>query len=91
MGIVLDVVKKERMGLMLKAKGRTLAIGDMLEIHTPEGKIKSLLVEEMRDSRGELIQEASSGQIVFTKHISGVSIRSALYISQKVSWKDQTY
>lgn len=81
LGVVLDVIKKETMGIKLKTREMGLSAGDTIEIHTPEGKVKSQKIEELFNSRGQSIKSADPGQIVFMKHIGGVSIRSSVYKS----------
>jgi putative protease len=81
LGVVLDVIKKETMGIKLKTCDLELSKGDVIEIHTPEGKIKKSLVDQLFNSKGEDIPKGLPGQIVFMKHIGGVSIRSSVYKS----------
>lgn len=81
LGVVLDVIKKETMGIKLKTRDLELSKGDVIEIHTPEGKVKKSLVDQLFNSKGEDIPKAIPGQIVFMKHIGGVSIRSSVYKS----------
>jgi len=81
LGVVLDVIKKETMGIKLKTREIGLSTGDRIEIHTPEGKVKSQTIDELFNSKGQSIERANPGQIVFMKHIGGVSIRSSVYKS----------
>ncbi|MCO4793003.1 MAG: U32 family peptidase C-terminal domain-containing protein [Bacteriovoracaceae bacterium] len=81
LGVVLDVIKKEKMGIRLNTSKYKLSLGDSIELRTPEGKVKNYKVDEMTNSQGELVQSANSGDIIFMKHVGGVSIRSAVYLS----------
>ena len=81
LGVVLDVIKKESMGIKLKTRDLELKRGDLIDIHTPEGKIKTSTVDHLYNSKGDGILKATPGQIVFMKHIGGVSIRSSVYKS----------
>ncbi|TNE96457.1 MAG: hypothetical protein EP326_13330 [Deltaproteobacteria bacterium] len=83
LGVVLDVIKKETMGIKLKTRELGLSAGDTIEIHTPEGRVKKQKIDQLFNSKGESISNATAGQIVFMKHIGGVSIRSSVYKSQQ--------
>jgi len=83
LGEVVDVKKKEHVALLIKAPGRTLALGDHVKFLSPEGREKELHVVAMRDALGNALTEAKTGEIVFLGHIGGLSIRTMAFGIQK--------
>lgn len=79
LGEVVDVHKKKLMGIFLKNPMLDLTINDSIEIKTPEGKLKTLKVLDMKNSALEPIEKGRSGAIVFVPHLGGVSVRSAIF------------
>ncbi len=78
-GDVLDVKKKKHLGIMIKSKDLSLKLGEKLTLKTPDGKIKELVVSELKNSSGETIDCASINSIAFINHISGVSVKTRVY------------
>lgn len=78
-GDVLDVKKKKHLGIMIKSKDISLNVGESLTLRTPDGKVKDLVVTELRNSSGENINTASMNSIAFINHISGISVKTRVY------------
>jgi putative protease len=81
LGEIVDVKKKKHAGLFLR-DGSTLSIGDIINFTTPEGKVKELTVNQMKNGAGHIIEKAQGGQVVFFPPIGGISVRT---IVKKVS------
>lgn len=81
LGQVLEVNKKNYLALKLKNPSRRLRVGDQLGLKTPDGKLKHLTVDWIKDCRG--IEKSSAGDedLVFVNHVGGVSVRAAVYFT----------
>jgi U32 family peptidase len=81
-GEVLDVKKGAYIGFRVKDNAEFILDGKWLELKTPEGKIKKLQIKRLCNSGQDNIKQVSLNQIIYTNHVSGISIRTAVYISQ---------
>jgi putative protease len=79
-GDVLDVKKKKHIALMVKSRKISIKIGDKIVLNTPDGKIKKVQVESLSNSSGTEIKEALFGQICYIKHVSGISVKTNIYL-----------
>ena len=79
-GEVVDVLKGVHLGVWSKRK-RLLKTGDKIFIHTPEGKKKEVIIQSMKNSSGDDIEESREGEIFFIPSVSGVSVRSQVLIA----------
>ena len=64
---------------MVKSKDLCLKLGESLTLRTPDGKVKDLVISELRNSSGENIESASMNSIAFINHISGISVKTRVY------------
>lgn len=81
LGDILEVNKKKHLGLLIRNESRQLRVGDQIEIRTPDGKVKNTVIHELKNSKHENLEEASNGQVVFFSHVSGVSVKSSVYLA----------
>ncbi|MDD0853160.1 U32 family peptidase [Halobacteriovorax sp. GB3] len=81
LGDILEVNKKKHLGLLIRNESRQLKVGDQIEIRTPDGKVKNTVIHELKNSKHESLEEASNGQVVFFSHVSGVSVKSSVYLA----------
>ena len=81
-GEVLDVKKGSYIGFRVKDNAAEITDGTWLELKTPEGKIKRLQIKTLCNSSNDNIKQVLLNQIVYTNHVSGISIRTAVYIAQ---------
>lgn len=79
-GEVLDVKKKKHIALIVKSKDRCLNIGDEIVLKTPDGKIKTSKVDKIYNTSNELTHSLSKGQIGLIAHISGISVKTQIYV-----------
>ncbi len=77
-GQVIEVEKGECVGIYLR---NTLEHAkDMnLTLITPEGKEKSVVVNDVRDANGSLFKSGKYGDIIFIPHVGGVSVKTNVY------------
>lgn len=78
-GQIIGVRKKEHLAIQLKNNEREITVGDVLEVHTPDGKIKKHKIGFLRDSENMDLLSGRKNQMVLIDHISGVSIKSNVY------------
>ena len=71
------------LGIRVKKNADQLSIGKGLDLHTPEGKIKKLKIQKILNSSGEEKLSVSNHQIIYLNHVSGVSIKSAVYFQDE--------
>ncbi len=79
-GEVLDVKKKSFIAIRLKGHANEIEVGSWLEFHTPEGKIKKLQLSFLCNSKNEKILTPLLGQVLYINHVSGVSVRTTVYL-----------
>ena len=75
LGEIVDVKKKKHVGLFLRSDV-SLKVGDVITMTTPEGKEKEVIVSEMKNGAGQVIEVSLGGQVVFFPHVGGVSVRT---------------
>ncbi|MBT7610533.1 MAG: hypothetical protein HN576_12310 [Bacteriovoracaceae bacterium] len=81
-GEVLDVKKGLYIGLRVKDNASAILLGGWIELRTPEGKVKKLQIKSLKNSSNEDINNIYINQIVYINHVSGISIKTAIYFSQ---------
>lgn len=79
-GDVVDVQKDSHIAFIVKAPSKILEVGQRLRIYTPDGKEKSLSLDFMKNGMNCEVDKAATGDIVFLRPVSGVSIRSMVYL-----------
>lgn len=80
LGDVMEVNKKKHIGILIRNSERSLEIGQSVLFRTPEGKEKTLVVSEIKNSSHADIDSATNGMVVFVPHISGISVKSNVYL-----------
>jgi len=78
-GEVVEVNKKKHIGILIRSKELSLNLGDEIKLITPEGKEKSMTLKDMRNSCLGEIKTGKQEQVVFVPHISGISVKTAIY------------
>lgn len=78
LGDVVEVNKKNHIGIMLGNSEISLNLGDQILFFTPEGKEKKTEVKTITNSDGKELSRGECGQLVFVHHISGISVRSVV-------------
>jgi putative protease len=81
LGEVVEVNKKKHIGILVRSKNLSISLGDKIKMITPEGKEKSLELKDLRNSSMVSIDKGQKDQIVFVPHISGISVKTAVYIN----------
>ncbi|WP_127715953.1 peptidase U32 family protein [Halobacteriovorax sp. HLS] len=81
-GEVLDVKKKKHIAIMVKSRDLGVEQGSVLILKTPDGKVKEILIDYLLNSKHEQITKASTNEICFIKHVSGVSVKTAVYLKE---------
>tara|TARA_R110002072_G_scaffold64203_5_gene159711 strand:+ start:42890 stop:44086 length:1197 start_codon:yes stop_codon:yes gene_type:complete len=81
LGEVVDVKKKEHIGIHLKNPKVSFKNGQSLTFFTPEGKEKTTTVVQAWQANQKNISEASMGQVIFIPHLGGISTKTMVYDS----------
>lgn len=79
-GEIVDVERDQQMALAVKSKTLTLKLNDEIQLVTPEGKTKTLLVKSMVDTSRVNKDAASMNEIVLLPFISGVVAKTQVYL-----------
>jgi putative protease len=80
LGVVVDVERDKGIAILVKARLFKLEESTQLKIITPEGKEKILQRFSLHNSAHENIESAKEGDIVICSFISGVSVKSQVYL-----------
>lgn len=80
LGDVVEVMKKRHIAIMLRNKDLNIKKNDTIEIHTADGKIKTLAVNNIQSSSLKPLETASAGQVIFVSHVGGISVRAQVYL-----------
>ena len=79
-GDVLDVKKKKHIALMVKSRKISVKKGDSIVLNTPDGKVRNIEISRLLNSSGLDIVKAEFGQICYIQHVSGVSVKTSVYL-----------
>lgn len=79
-GDVMEVNKKNHIGILIRNSDRSLEVGQSIMFRTPEGKEKTLVVSEIKNSSHAALSRATNGMVVFVPHVSGISVKSNVYL-----------
>ncbi len=77
LGEVIDASKDNYLAIELKGSA-DLKVGDEITIYNPDGKIKDVRIEILKDFSGNSLEEKKMG-LVLTKYLSGVWVKAQLY------------
>ncbi|EQC49476.1 peptidase, U32 family [Bacteriovorax sp. BSW11_IV] len=80
LGDVMEVNKKKHIGILIRNSERALVVGQNIRFRTPEGKEKTLEVTEIKNSSHMNVDKATNGMVVFVPHVSGISVKSNVYL-----------
>ncbi len=83
LGEVVDIHKEHFIGIHLQNPKEVLRRQDLLCIKTPEGRIKELMVKDIKNFLLEKIEEGKHEGIVFIPYLSGVTVRSSVYLLER--------
>lgn len=81
-GDVVEVNKGNHLGIMLRSVNNGIKIDDKIKLLTPDGKTKSVAVKSIKNSSHEELPSAAKGQIIFIPHVSGISVRTTVYLDK---------
>ena len=79
-GDVVEVNKKKHIGIVLRSRQNGLKVGDSIRLHTPDGKEKTTKINSLKTSAHEEVSHAEHGQVIFIPHISGISVKTSVYL-----------
>lgn len=82
LGDVIEVNKKNHLGIILRSRKNSLKLGMRIRLLTPDGKDKELFISSIKTSDHQEISEATHGQVVFVPHVSGVSVKTVAYLME---------
>lgn len=77
-GEVIDVSKDNYIAINIRSKTNSLILGQEINITTPEGKVKKIKVNSMKNTSLKEIEFANFGDIVLIPHLSGVVTKSLI-------------
>lgn len=80
-GDVLDVKKKKHIAIMVKSRTVSIKKGDSIILKTPDGKVKTIEISKIHNSSFYEVSQASFGQICFIQHVSGISVKTNIYLN----------
>lgn len=78
-GDVVDVKKKEHVGILIKGKNLALKKGDEIRLLSPEGREKFVTLKTIWSADKENRESAKTGQIFFIPHVGGISVRTMVF------------
>jgi putative protease len=81
LGEVIEVSKKNHIGIFIRSHITNLIVGSTVLLITPDGKEKESVVTSLVNSVGENISSLSYGDIIFIPHVSGISVRTNVYLA----------
>lgn len=81
LGEVVDVKKGKHIGVLITHPSAVLNCNEEVQLLSPEGREKTLLVKSLKDASGEIQESAHFGQIVFLPHLGGISIKTLVFRS----------
>lgn len=79
-GDVLEVSKDKHIALLIKSTKLNLKKGDRILYRTPDKKFKEYVIQDMKNSKLNNINEATKDEIVILPHTSSVSSNTRVYI-----------
>jgi putative protease len=81
LGVVVDVERDKGIAIIIKASNFHKDENTQLKIITPEGKVKNIERFSFRNSLNETIYTAQEGSLVICSYISGVTVKSQVYLN----------
>ena len=79
LGDVVDVEKKSYLAVHLKNPQRKLYVNDILQYRTPEGKVLTTTVKELKNSAGKKCDSLGRDEIAILKPLKSISPKTAVY------------
>lgn len=83
-GEVIDVERMEQITLIVKSEDLTLNLGDSIRLVTPEGKVKNLLIKDLKNISKEPLIKVSRDEICTIPYLSGIVAKTQVYLEQKM-------
>jgi putative protease len=80
-GDIIEVNKGHHLGIFVRSRTNSLSIGDKIKLITPDGKEKTTQIKSMQKSNHQNIDRAHAGEIVFIPHVSGISVKTVVYLN----------
>jgi putative protease len=65
--------------LTLKGSDRQIKTGDQIKLLSPEGREKSVTLNNIWNAEREDMTMAQTGQIIFIPHVGGISVRTMVF------------
>jgi putative protease len=81
LGVVVDVERDHGIAILVKHKSFQRTENTGFKIITPEGKEKVLQRFFLHNSAHQVVDQAQEGEIIICTYISGVSVKSQVYLS----------
>lgn len=82
LGEVVEVNKGIHIGVSIKSG--SVKLGDKIKLLTPDGKEKYLTINNMTNSRLDEIKSAAVSELVFFKHLGGISVKTQVYLEEEI-------
>ena len=79
LGEVVDVKKKQHVAILLKGRDSKIKRGDQIKLLSPEGREKSVTLNNIWNAEREDMSMAQTGQIIFIPHVGGISVRTMVF------------
>ena len=79
-GKVVDVKKEQYLAIsVFHHNTKKLAVGDKIEISSPDGKVKRIEVRSIRNIALENIQNVTKEKIILIPHVGGISVKAQVH------------
>ena len=79
-GEIVDVERDQQIALVIKSKTLSIQLGDEIKLVTPEGKVKTITLKSLLDTRKIGLNKASTNEVVLIPYISGVVAKTQVYL-----------
>jgi putative protease len=80
LGVIVDVEREKGLAILVKKKDFNKNSDTKLKIITPEGKEKKLERYILKNSLGEIVDQAVEGDLLICTYINGVTVKSQVYL-----------
>ena len=82
LGTIIEAKKGEYLAIQVKNEKHSIKRGMKFRFITPERKVKKIEIENIMNSSFKNIDKISYNDLIFIKHISGITSKTAVYIDR---------
>ncbi len=79
-GEVIEVSKKNHLGVFIRSRANSLKLGNRVLLVTPDGKEKESTLTSITNSNKLEVKDCNYGDIIFIPHVSGISVKTNVYL-----------